>query len=140
MDKEWEKLVTISAWDLTEVRSKKEVIDEARLSGATVHFSSLMDKCHLKNAELEEEHQKYKGRVVRRSDMVKDDSGSFEVFTEQGSSASQMTAADILDNYRNMFESSISAVGVEKLPFPQNLRISSWSHGRSCKKVCGAIL
>ena len=32
---------------------------------------------------------------------------------------------DIVDNYRTMFESRISAGGVEKLPFPQNLRISS---------------
>ena len=35
---------------------------------------------------------------------------------------------DIVDNYRTMFESRISAGGVEKLPFPQNLRISSWSY------------
>ena len=52
-----------------------------------------MDICHLKNAELEAKHQKYKGRVVLRCDIVKDDSGSYAVFTEQGSSASQMTAA-----------------------------------------------
>ena len=58
VDKEWEKLEKISAWNLTKVRSKKQVIDEARTSGATVHFASLMDICHLKNAELEEEHQK----------------------------------------------------------------------------------
>ena len=36
-----------------------------------------------------------------------------------------------------MFESRISAGGVEKLPFPQNLRISSWSydmagHAKKC--------
>ena len=43
VDKEWEKLEEISAWNLTKVRSKKEVIDEARTSGATVHFASLMD-------------------------------------------------------------------------------------------------
>ena len=54
VDKEWEKLEKISAWKLTKVVSKKEVIDEARMSGATVHFASLMDICHLKNAELEE--------------------------------------------------------------------------------------
>ena len=30
-----------------------------------------------------------------------------------------------VDNYRTMFESRISAGGTEKLPFPQNLRISS---------------
>ena len=56
-----------------------------------------MDICHLKNAELEAKHQKYKGRVVLRGDIVKDDSGSYAVFTEQGSSASQMTAAKIMD-------------------------------------------
>ena len=33
-------------------------------------------------------HQKYKGRVVLRGDIVKDNSGSYAVFTEQGSSAS----------------------------------------------------
>ena len=65
--------------------------------GGTVHFASLMDICHLKNAELEAKHQKYKGRIVLRSDIVKDDSGSYAVFTEQGSSASQMTAAKIMD-------------------------------------------
>ena len=110
VDKEWEKLEKILAWNLTKVRSKKEVIVEARTSGATVHFASLMDICHLKNAELETKHQKYKGRVVLRGDMVKDDSGSYEVFTEQeydsgfyavftekGSSASQMTAAKVMD-------------------------------------------
>ena len=73
------------------------MIDEARTKGAKVHFASLMDICHLKNAELEAKHQKYKGRVVLRGDVVKDDSGSYAVFTEQGSSASQMTAAKVMD-------------------------------------------
>ena len=91
------KLEKISAWNLTKVRGQKEVIDEARTSGATVHFASLMDICHLKNAELEAKHQKYKGRVVLRGDIVKDDSGSYSVFTEQGSSASEMIAAKIMD-------------------------------------------
>ena len=74
---------TMSAWDLTKVKSKKQVIDEARTSAATVHFSSLMDICHLKNAELEAKHQKYKGRVVLRGDIVKDYFGSYEVFTNK---------------------------------------------------------
>ena len=84
VDKEWEKLEKIPAWNLTKVRSKSEVIDEARTAGATVHFASLMDICHLKNAELEAKHQKYKGRVVFRGDIVNEDSGSHAVFTEQG--------------------------------------------------------
>ena len=44
---------------------------------------------------------------------------------------------DIVDNYRTMFESRISAGGSEKLPFPQNISISSWSydmvgHAKKC--------
>ena len=44
---------------------------------------------------------------------------------------------NIVDNYRNMFESRISAGGLEKLPFSQNNRISSWSydmvgHAKKC--------
>ena len=71
-----------------------------------VHFALLMDICHVKKAELEKKHQNYKGRVVLQRDIVKDDSGSYAVFTEQGSSASQMTwmrtwtqAADAVSAY-----------------------------------------
>ena len=56
-----------------------------------------MDLSHLKNSELELKFQKYNGRVVLQGDVVKDDSGSYAVFKEQGSSASQMTAAKVLD-------------------------------------------
>ena len=97
VNSEWEKLDKISAWNLTKVRSKKEVIAEARTEGEKVHFASQMDIRHLKNAELEAKHQKYKGRVVLRGDTAKDDSGYYAVFTEQGSSASQMTAAKVMD-------------------------------------------
>ena len=68
-DEEWEKLEKVPAWNLTKVRSKKEVIDEARTKGAKVHFASLVDLCHLKNLELVPQFQKYKGRVVLRGDV-----------------------------------------------------------------------
>ena len=35
---------------------------------------------------------------------------------------------DIVDNYRTMFESRISSGRTEKLPYSENLRISSWSY------------
>ena len=56
-----------------------------------------MDICHLKNSKLEPQYQKYQGWVVLRGDIVKDDPGSYAVFTEQGSSAFQMTAATVMD-------------------------------------------
>ena len=67
------------------------------MSAEKVHFASLMDLFHLKNSELEPQFQKHKGRVALRGDIVKDDSGSCAVFTEHGSSASQMTAAKVMD-------------------------------------------
>ena len=44
---------------------------------------------------------------------------------------------DIVDKYRTMFESQISAAGTEKLPDSENLSISSWSydmegHAKKC--------
>ena len=59
VEKEWGKLEKIPAWQLTKVRKKKDVINEERNKGRKVHFASLMDLCHLKNAELEAKHQKY---------------------------------------------------------------------------------
>ena len=52
VDKECGKLEKIPACNLTKVRSKKEVIDEARTKGAKVHFASLMDICHLKKCRI----------------------------------------------------------------------------------------
>ena len=95
--KEWKKLETIPAWDVTKVRSKKEVIKEAQKNNNKVHFASLMDFCHLKNSELEPQFQKYNGRVFLRGDIVKDDPGAYAVFTERGSSASLMAAAKVMD-------------------------------------------
>ena len=53
VEKEWEKLKKIPAWQLTKVKNKKEVIEEARNKCRKVHVASLMDLCHLKNSELE---------------------------------------------------------------------------------------
>ena len=97
VDKEWKKLEAIPAWQLEKVKSKKEVILEAQKEKHKVHFATLMDICYLKKAELEPKYQKYKGEVVLRGDIVKDHSGACAVFTEQGSSASQMTAAKVMD-------------------------------------------
>ena len=98
-------------------------IDEARKEGRKVHFASLMDISHLKNAELETKHQKYKGRVVLRGDIVKDDSGSYAVFTERGSSASQMTAAKVMDIISRLPGCAGQAADAENLFTPS----SKWS-------------
>ena len=59
------------------------MIAEAKNKGDAAQFASLTDLCHLKNAELEPQFQNCKGRIVLRGDTVKDDSGSYAVFTEK---------------------------------------------------------
>ena len=62
-----------------------------------IPMSQAMKIMSPQNAELGLKIQKFKGRVVLRGETVKGDSGASAVFTEQGSSASQMTAAKIMD-------------------------------------------
>ena len=76
---------------------KQESSDRRSKRAEMFIFASLMDLCHLLNPELEPQYQKDRGRVVLRGDIVKDGSGSYAVFTEQGSSAFQMTAAKVMD-------------------------------------------
>ena len=53
VDKEWKKLETLPSWQLNNMKGKQEVILEAQKERNKVHFATLMDTCHLKNAELE---------------------------------------------------------------------------------------
>ena len=95
VDKEWKKLETIPAMVGFGRRQKQEggySASAKRQKGSPLSYTD----GHMspqKNAEQESKLQKYRGSVVLREDIVKDDSGAYVVFTEQGSSASQMTAA-----------------------------------------------
>ena len=51
VDKEREKLEKLPAWQMTKVKNKKELILETQQDKRTVHVATLMDICHLKNAE-----------------------------------------------------------------------------------------
>ena len=81
LDKEWKKFETIPALVLEKVKRKKVLILEAQRDKKKSHFATLMDICHLKNADLEPKLQKCQGRVVLRWDILKDDSGAFAAFT-----------------------------------------------------------
>ena len=97
------------------------------MSAEKVHFASLMDLCHLKNSELEPQFQKYKGRVALRGDIVKDDSGSYAVFIEQGSSASQITDAKS-NGYK------IKTTGMRRTSSRRSIRLHP-SQNRRCTVV-----
>ena len=94
---EWDKLEKKTAWDVSRVRPKAQVIAEAKKDGRPVHFGSLMELCSIKNSQLGKEFWICKSRLVFRGDIVKDENGQFAIFTEQGASASLMSAAKFSD-------------------------------------------
>ena len=55
LEKEWRKLETKEAWDVSKVAPKAKVIRDAKARGVHVHFGSLMDLCHIKNSQMGKE-------------------------------------------------------------------------------------
>ena len=104
VEKSWENLKKIPAWQLTKVRNKKEVIDEARNKGTKLHFASFMDLCHLKNSELEPRFQSTRAESCSEMTLKKMIQDPRSVFTEQGSSASQITAAKSWTLYQDYWD------------------------------------
>ena len=65
------------------MKSKSEVVRQAKRDGKSVHFANLLDLCHLKNEE-----------------------GYRAVITEQGASASQMAAARFVDTISKLLDTA----------------------------------
>ena len=48
VQKEWDALASLPAWDISKVIPKAQVIAEYDKAGKSVHFGSLLDLCHKK--------------------------------------------------------------------------------------------
>ena len=93
--KDGENSRNILAWQLTKVTTKTEVIDEARQNRAFRVVNG-----HLSSQEVGVGTQNFKNtkaELYSEVTLSRDDSGSYAVFREQGSSASQMTAVKVMD-------------------------------------------
>ena len=97
------------------------MIEEARKGCKTFHFPRLLDICHLDNR-----FQKCKGRLVRHGAVVTDDSGSYPVFTVQGSlprCAGQ--ASDAVSAYNPCESGWRSEVMITRIRVPNHLDSST---------------
>ena len=84
------------------VREYEIVRKEHQQDGTEAHFGNLLRLCHVKHSELEAIFHRYKGRVVFRGDDVEDQTTDQAVFSEQGTSASHLCAAKIVDAISRM--------------------------------------
>ena len=71
LEKEWTKLENKKAWDISTVQPRAKVIRDAKASGRSVHFGSLMDLCHIKNSQMGEEFWSFEGRTVFRETLLR---------------------------------------------------------------------
>ena len=81
VDKERDRLERAPARHVERGHEQERGHRKGTQRGKHSSFATLMDYRHLKNSELEKKFQKYNGRVVIPGDVVKDDSGSYAVFT-----------------------------------------------------------
>lgn len=96
LDKEWDKLHA-KAWGLNSVQEKSDIEEWSKRTGQEVHFANILELVHEKHAELNKVEKEYKGRCVLGGHNVRDASGYLGVFSEQGTSASLMPTAKMID-------------------------------------------
>ena len=92
VDKEWEKLEKISAWNLTKVRSKKRGDRWSKDEGRKSSFCLTDGHMSFEECRIGDKAPKIQRSSCTPRRHCEDDPGFYAVFTEQGSSASQMTA------------------------------------------------
>ena len=98
VDKEWEKLEKIPAWNVTKVRNKSEVIDEARTKGAKVHFASLMDICHFwRVPNWRQSTRNTKVELYFEATLWKTIQGLMQYLPNEDHQHHKMTAAKVMD-------------------------------------------
>ena len=83
VENEWDKLETIQAWKLDKVKARLRSFwkrRETRAKSTLHHWWT----CVISKLSTRTKIQKHKGRVALRGDIVKDDSGAYAEFIEQG--------------------------------------------------------
>ena len=98
---EGEKLLKQGVWDITSVRERRDVIQEATRLNKKVHFARIFPICSEKGSELPEgdPDRKYKGRCVVQGNDVRDENSHAAIFQELSSSPATLEAAKSVDAY-----------------------------------------
>ena len=130
LSKAWPKLINRSAWRLdpakSEVREYDAVRIEALKAKKQIHFGRTFDFVDIKQSNLHMENWVPKGRVVFIGNRVADQSGFGALFVKQGSSSSQLTAANLLDAISHMRGMEVENQGRRVLIFKIQWKASAF--------------
>ena len=134
LDNAWIKLIKRQVWGLDlskrDVREYDDVRREAVKKKKQVHFGRTYGFVVIKHPELEKEQWVPKGRVVFIGNRVADQSGFAALFSEQGSSSSHLTAANLLDAIGHMpgmsVENADATGAYTQSPMEGDLHVETW--------------
>ena len=97
LDSEWNKLIVErNAFDLAGVMEFVAAVQKAKYTKHTFHFGDIIELCHIKNSQLAECMQSFKGRCVFGGHDIRDEEGFLAVLSEQGTSASFQNAMKMM--------------------------------------------
>ena len=80
-------LLANGTWDESKIRSKADVVNEARRQGKRIHIGALMIIVSIKGFEKPPEEWTVKARIVFRGDAVRDEENQAAVFDDISASA-----------------------------------------------------
>ena len=134
LDNSWIKLIGREVWGLDptkgDVREYDDVRRDALRNNTQVHFGRTFGFVVIKHSELEKKHWVPKGRVVFIGNRVADQSGFAALFSEQGSSSSHLTAANLLDAIGHMpgmcVENADATGAYTQSPMEGDLHVENW--------------
>ena len=125
VNKEWEKLEKIPAWQMNKVKSKKDVLLGAQEAKKKAHFAALMDICHFKNFQIKNKSTKNTKDESCSEETVEDDSDAHAVFSLANDSAKAMDVIARLPGCAGQAADAVSAhTQVKMEDAPRLLKIS----------------
>jgi len=133
-------LLESKTWDESTVIEKDELLARTRAQAETIHVGELMTICSIKFAEMPANQQKYKGRVVFRGDITRDQYGAAAVFQELAASPTSIQDANSnlaygrlpgnkttqADAIRAYVQSELRSKNVTWVAVPRELWPDSW--------------
>ena len=103
-------LRTNGTWDDSSVTTLNNLKAQAKATGVEVKIASLLALCGIKYWECSMDQWKYKGRIVYRGDLTKDQSDQLVLFEDTATSPTGLTALNITLFYGMLMGHSIPQV------------------------------
>jgi hypothetical protein len=133
---EIDALEACGTWDVSTLCEKQEVIDWATNEGITVHIGEGLGICSIKNHEMGEHLQKWKGRFCFRAPTARDQGGAIAVFQEMSSRPTTVVAVNVSVAYGCLHGYKVSVADAVKAYVQSDLKSKNPTYIEIPKHLC----